>query len=48
MKSIKKQSTLDSVITRIIPIGKDGLTIKSVNNNVEYVQNLEGGVYVHN
>lgn len=39
MKSIKKQSTLDSVITRIIPIGKDGLTIKSVNNNIEYVQN---------
>lgn len=39
MKSIKKQSSLDSVITRIIPIGKDGLTIKSVNNNVEYVQN---------
>ncbi|MDY4573533.1 MAG: phage tail protein [Intestinibacter sp.] len=38
MSSISNSSTLESIITRIIPVGADGLTIKSVNNDVEYVQ----------
>ena len=36
--SIERQGTLETVITRLIPVGKDGLTIKSVNNNKEYIE----------
>lgn len=36
-----KSNSLEGVYTRIIPIGADGLTIKSVNNGVEYVENTE-------
>lgn len=41
MVSLSRSSNLENIITRIIPLGADGLTIKSVNNNVEYVQNDE-------
>lgn len=41
MTSISRENTLENVITRIIPIGADGLTIKSVNNGKEYVDNEE-------
>lgn len=39
MTSISRENTLENVITRIIPIGADGLTIKSVNDGKEYVEN---------
>ena len=41
MTSISRTSNLENIVTRIIPIGADGLTIKSVNNGLEYVQDDE-------
>ena len=38
LDSIEREGTLETVITRIIPVGKDNLTIKSVNNNKEYIE----------
>ena len=38
LKSAKREGTLEKPITRLIPLGKDKLTIKSVNNNVEYIE----------
>lgn len=36
-----KSNSLEGVYTRIIPIGADGLTIKSINNGLEYVEDAE-------
>ena len=41
MTSISRTSNLENIVTRIIPLGADGLTIKSVNNGLEYVQDDE-------
>ena len=41
MESISKDNNLENIITRIIPIGADGLTIKDVNNGKVYVDNEE-------
>lgn len=36
--SLDREGSLDTIITRIIPLGKENLTIKSVNNNIEYIE----------
>ena len=39
LDSIEREGTLETIITRIIPTGKDNLTIKSVNGNKDYIEN---------
>lgn len=41
LKSLQVQSNSYSYVTRIIPVGKDGLTIESINNNKNYVENYQ-------
>ena len=38
IRSASREGTLEKPITRLIPLGKDKLTIKSVNNNIEYIE----------
>ena len=38
LKSVGQQAQTTDFYTRIIPIGKDGLTIESVNNGVKYLE----------
>ena len=40
MSELTFKGSSEKLITRIYPYGKDGLDIKSVNNGVEYVENL--------
>lgn len=39
--NIEDQLEVGTLVTRVWPIGKDGLTIASVNNNIIYLQNEE-------
>lgn len=39
--SLNKEEHTHDLITRIYPIGKDGLTIKEVNHGLDYVENRE-------
>ena len=39
LKSVGKQAQTTVFYTRIIPVGKDGLTIESVNNGKKYLEN---------
>lgn len=39
LKSVGKQAQTTDFYTRIIPFGKDGLTIESVNNGKKYLEN---------
>lgn len=39
LKSVGKQAQTTGFYTRIIPVGKDGLTIESVNNGKKYLEN---------
>lgn len=41
LKKLSKKSSTYDFYTRIIPYGADDLDIKSVNNNVEYVENYQ-------
>ena len=41
LKSVNIQSNSYDFYTRIIPVGKDGLTIESVNNGKNYVENYQ-------
>ncbi|WP_024615848.1 phage tail protein, partial [Clostridium sp. Ade.TY] len=41
LKSLQVQSNSYSYVTRVIPVGKDGLTIESINNNKNYVENYQ-------
>lgn len=38
LKSVGQQAQTTDFYTRIIPVGKDGLTIESVNNGVKYLE----------
>lgn len=39
MKDMSFLKDLSNIATRLIPVGKDGLTIASVNNGVDYLEN---------
>lgn len=41
MKDLKWKRDTSNIITRVIPIGKDGLTISDVNNGLDYLDNEE-------
>lgn len=41
LKTIKVKSDTKDFYTRILPIGKDGLTIESVNNGSKYITNFD-------
>lgn len=41
MSAIKRGSNLNNLVTRMIPIGLNGLTIESVNGGKNYVENAE-------
>lgn len=41
LKSVSRKSDTAEFYTRIIPKGKDGLTIASVNNGVDYLENYQ-------
>ncbi len=41
LRSISRQSNLNSIITRLIPIGNNDISIKSVNNGIEYIEDIE-------
>ncbi|URZ06764.1 phage tail spike protein [Clostridium felsineum] len=41
LKQIGLQSDTTDYITQLIPLGKDGLTVESVNNNLRYVSNYQ-------
>lgn len=41
MKDLEIQSSSYDFYTRLIPIGKDGLTIESVNNGKKYIDNFQ-------
>lgn len=41
MKDLKWKKDTSNIITRVIPIGKDGLDITSVNNGLDYLDNEE-------
>lgn len=41
LRSIKRSSNSSEFYTRIIPIGKDGLTIESVNGGKRYLENYQ-------
>jgi phage minor structural protein len=45
LKSIKKTSDGRGIITRLYPIGKDGLGIESVNSGVAYLDSASIGAY---
>ena len=39
--NIEDQLEVGTLVTRVWPLGKEGLTIASVNNNIIYLQNEE-------
>lgn len=41
MKDLKWKKDMSNIITRVVPIGKDGLTISDVNNGLDYLDNPE-------
>lgn len=41
MRSLVVEKDVTNIATRIIPIGKDNLTIASVNSNIDYLQNTD-------
>jgi phage minor structural protein len=46
IRSISKKSTTDEMVTRLIPIGKDGLTINSVNpTGTDYIESFDFFMY---
>lgn len=38
LKSIDKENNLESIVTRLIPLGKDDITIKGVNAGKDYIE----------
>lgn len=38
---LKRQNSVDDICTVLVPLGKDGMTIESVNNGVDYVENTD-------
>lgn len=38
---LKRQNSVDDVCTVLVPLGKDGMTIESVNNGVDFVENTD-------
>lgn len=41
MKTLERNSNLENIVTRIIPIGADGIGIANVNNGLNYIQDDE-------